>query len=164
MQYIFAGGTINFMSYLVITAVQLGATVDYAILITTKFRTLRKRFEPRQAAYLATTGSVMSVLTSALIMAGACFSIFAVSSNLVIQEMTFLIARGALISAILVIFVLPALLSFADKPTGREMHISRTGFLRPVRLKRRKKYVPKLAETAPPVSDNDAENAAQQNS
>lgn len=154
MQYIFTGGTINFMSYLVITAVQLGATVDYAILITTKFRSLRKRFEPRQAAYLATTSSVMSVITSALIMAGACFSIFAVSSNLVIQEMTFLIARGALISAILVIFVLPALLSFADKPKGLEMHIPRTPRLRPVKFKRHKKYVPKIAETAPPVSDN----------
>lgn len=142
MQYIFTGGTINFMSYLVITAVQLGATVDYAILITTKFRALRKRYEPRQAAYLATTGSVMSVLTSALIMAGACFSIFAVSSNLVIQEMTFLIARGALISAILVIFVLPALLSFADKPTGGELHIPRTPRLRPFSAKRRKKYIP----------------------
>ena len=144
MQYIFSGGTVNFMSYLVITAVQLGATVDYAILITTKFRSLRKRFEPRQAAYLATTGSVMSVLTSALIMAGACFSIFAVSSNLVIQEMTFLIARGALISAILVIFVLPALLSFADKPKGGELHIPRTPKLRPIPKKRRKKYVPQL--------------------
>lgn len=161
MQYIFTGGTINFMSYLVITAVQLGATVDYAILITTKFRSLRKRFEPRQAAYLATTSSVMSVITSALIMAGACFSIFAVSSNLVIQEMTFLIARGALISAILVIFVLPALLSFADKPKGLEMHIPRTPRLRPVKFKRRKKYVPKIAETAPPVSDN--AEAARQN-
>ncbi len=147
MQYIFTGGTINFMSYLVITAVQLGATVDYAILITTKFRALRKRFEPRQAAYLATTGSVMSVLTSALIMAGACFSIFAVSSNLVIQEMTFLIARGALISAILVIFVLPALLSFADKPTGGELHIPRTPRLRPFSAKRRKKYIPALSES-----------------
>lgn len=146
MQYIFAGGTVNFMSYLVITAVQLGATVDYAILITTKFRALRKRFEPRQAAYLATTGSVMSVLTSALIMAGACFSIFAVSSNLVIQEMTFLIARGALISAILVIFVLPALLSFADKPTGNELHIPRTLRLRPIPTKRRKKYTPALSQ------------------
>lgn len=147
MQYIFTGGTINFMSYLVITAVQLGATVDYAILITTKFRALRKRYEPRQAAYLATTGSVMSVLTSALIMAGACFSIFAVSSNLVIQEMTFLIARGALISAILVIFVLPALLSFADKPTGGELHIPRTPRLRPISAKRRKKYIPALSES-----------------
>ena len=146
MQYIFTGGTINFMSYLVITAVQLGATVDYAILITTKFRALRKRFEPRQAAYLATTGSVMSVLTSALIMAGACFSIFAVSSNLVIQEMTFLIARGALISAVLVIFVLPALLAFADRPTGGEIHFRRTLFLRPIRTKRKQKYVPVLSE------------------
>ena len=156
MQYIFTGGTINFMSYLVITAVQLGATVDYAILITTKFRSLRKRFEPRQAAYLATTGSVMSVLTSALIMAGACFSIFAVSSNLVIQEMTFLIARGALISAVLVIFVLPALLSFADKPTGTEMHIRRTRFLRPIKFKRRKKYAPKLTDhpSAPLENEN----------
>lgn len=147
MQYIFAGGTINFMSYLVITAVQLGATVDYAILITTKFRSLRERFEPRQAAYLATTSSVMSVLTSALIMAGACFSIFAVSSNLVIQEMTFLIARGALISAILVIFVLPALLSFADRPNGRELHIRRTPKLRPVSFKRKRKYVPALSQS-----------------
>ena len=160
MQYIFTGGTINFMSYLVITAVQLGATVDYAILITTKFRALRKRFEPRQAAYLATTGSVMSVLTSALIMAGACFSIFAVSSNLVIQEMTFLIARGALISAVLVIFVLPALLAFADRPTGGEIHFRRTLFLRPIRTKRRQKYVPVLSEpmqAEEPVTEEDAQ-------
>ena len=160
MQYIFTGGTINFMSYLVITAVQLGATVDYAILITTKFRALRKRFEPRQAAYLATTGSVMSVLTSALIMAGACFSIFAVSSNLVIQEMTFLIARGALISAVLVIFVLPALLAFADRPTGGEIHFRRTLFLRPIRTKRRQKYVPVLSEpmqAEEPVTEEDTQ-------
>ena len=160
MQYIFTGGTINFMSYLVITAVQLGATVDYAILITTKFRALRKRFEPRQAAYLATTGSVMSVLTSALIMAGACFSIFAVSSNLVIQEMTFLIARGALISAVLVIFVLPALLAFADRPTGGEIHFRRTLFLRPIRTKRRQKYVPVLSEpmqAEEPVTEEEAQ-------
>ena len=153
MQYIFAGGTINFMSYLVISAVQLGATVDYAILITTKYRALRKTYEPRQAAYLATTKSVMSVLTSALIMAGACFSIFAVSSNLVIQEMTFLIARGALISAVLVIFVLPSLLSFADKPNGMELHIPRTPRLRPIKLKRRKKYVPKTDADAPSSPD-----------
>ena len=160
MQYIFTGGTINFMSYLVITAVQLGATVDYAILITTKFRALRKRFEPRQAAYLATTGSVMSVLTSALIMAGACFSIFAVSSNLVIQEMTFLIARGALISAVLVIFVLPALLAFADRSTGGEIHFRRTLFLRPIRTKRRQKYVPVLSEpmqAEEPVTEEDTQ-------
>lgn len=152
MQYIFTGGTINFMSYLVITAVQLGATVDYAILITTKFRSLRKRLAPRQAAYEATTSSVMSVLTSALIMAGACFSICFTTTNLVIEEMTFLIARGALISAILVIFVLPALLSFADKPHGGELYIPRTPKLRPYVFKRRRKYKPDIAPLGSPDS------------
>lgn len=146
MQFIFAGGGVNFMSYLVISAVQLGATVDYAILITTKYCNLRKRFEPRQASYMATTSSVMSVMTSALIMAGACFSVYFVTSNLIIKEMTFLMARGSIISAILVIFVLPALLVVADKIRGNELHIMRTPFLRPYNRKRVQKYVPVLVD------------------
>ena len=147
MQYIFAGGEINFMSYLIISAVQLGATVDYAILVATKFRKLRERWEPRQAAYKATTSSVMSVLTSALIMAGACFSICFSTTNLIIEEITFLVARGALISALLVIFVLPALLALTDKPSGGENHIMRTPKLRPVRFGKKPRYTPVL-ETA----------------
>ena len=144
MQYIFAGGEINFMSYLIISAVQLGATVDYAILVATKFRKLRERWEPRQAAYKATTSSVMSVLTSALIMAGACFSICFSTTNLIIEEITFLVARGALISALLVIFVLPALLALTDKPSGGENHIMRTPKLRPVRFGKKPHYTPVL--------------------
>lgn len=149
MQYIFAGGEINFMSYLIISAVQLGATVDYAILVTTKYCNLRKTWEPRQAAHRATTSSVMSVLTSALIMAGACFSICFSTSNLIIEEITFLVARGALISAILVIFVLPALLAVTDKPNGNELHIMRTPKLRPLRFGKKFKYAPQLAEALP---------------
>lgn len=168
MQFIFAGGGVNFMSYLVISAVQLGATVDYAILITTKYRNLRKRFEPRQASYMATTSSVMSVMTSALIMAGACFSVYFVTSNLIIKEMTFLMARGSIISAILVIFVLPALLVVADKARGNELHIMRTPFLRPYNRKRVQKYVPVLvdangetiAETNPVKMTKDERRAA----
>lgn len=134
MQYIFTGGTINFMSYLVISAVQLGATVDYAILVTNKYRELRKRFAPRQAAYTATTSSAMTIVTSALIMSGACFSVFGVSTNLVIKEMTFLMARGALISAALVIFLLPALLTAVDRARGGELHTPRTPKLRKYRI------------------------------
>lgn len=170
MQFIFAGGGVNFMSYLVISAVQLGATVDYAILITTKYRNLRKRFEPRQASYMATTSSVMSVMTSALIMAGACFSVYFVTSNLIIKEMTFLMARGSIISAILVIFVLPALLVVADKVRGNELHIMRTPFLRPYNRKRVQKYVPVLvdangetiAETNPVKMTKDERRAARE--
>lgn len=168
MQFIFAGGGVNFMSYLVISAVQLGATVDYAILITTKYCNLRKRFEPRQASYMATTSSVMSVMTSALIMAGACFSVYFVTSNLIIKEMTFLMARGSIISAILVIFVLPALLVVADKIRGNELHIMRTPFLRPYNRKRVQKYMPVLvdangetiAETNPVKMTKDERRAA----
>ncbi len=140
MQYIFTAGagSINFMSYLFISAIQLGATVDYAILLTTKYRDFRKRFEPIQASYLATTNSAMSITTSALIMAGACFSVFAVASNLVIKEMTFLMARGSIISAILVIFVLPALLTLIDKRNGNELHFELTPTLRPYHYKKPK--------------------------
>lgn len=162
MQYIFAGGEINFMSYLIISAVQLGATVDYAILVTTKYCNLRKMWEPRQAAYRATTSSVMSVLTSALIMAGACFSICFSTSNLIIEEITFLVARGALISAILVIFVLPALLAVTDKPNGNELHIMRTPKLRPLRFGKKFKYAPQLAEELPEGCGDSTDNGSEE--
>ena len=162
MQYIFAGGEINFMSYLIISAVQLGATVDYAILVTTKYCNLRKTWEPRQAAYRATTSSVMSVLTSALIMAGACFSICFSTSNLIIEEITFLVARGALISAILVIFVLPALLAVTDKPNGNELHIMRTPKLRPLRFGKKFKYAPQLAKELPEGGGDSTDNGSEE--
>lgn len=162
MQYIFAGGEINFMSYLIISAVQLGATVDYAILVTTKYCNLRKTWEPRQAAYRATTSSVMSVLTSALIMAGACFSICFSTSNLIIEEITFLVARGALISAILVIFVLPALLAVTDKPNGNELHIMHTPKLRPLRFGKKFKYAPQLAEALPEGGGDSTGNGSEE--
>ncbi|MDY2698665.1 MAG: MMPL family transporter, partial [Lachnospiraceae bacterium] len=132
MQHIFSGGTINFMSYLIIGAVQLGSTVDYAILVASKYKELRKRFKAPQAAYIATTSSTMSILTSAGIMSGACLSVFFVSSNLIVKEMTFLIARSSIIAALLVIFFLPALLSFFDKNKGGEINFFLTPNLRKI--------------------------------
>ena len=132
MQHIFSGGTINFMSYLIIGAVQLGSTVDYAILVASKYKELRKRFKAPQAAYMATTSSTMSILTSAGIMSGACLSVFFVSSNLIVKEMTFLIARSSIIAALLVIFFLPALLSFFDKNKGGEINFFLTPNLRKI--------------------------------
>ncbi len=115
LQWVFSGGTINFMSYMVIGAVQLGATVDYAILITTRYREYRKRLAPTQASYLATTKSAMAVTTSAAILASATAVVALISTNLIIKELCFLVARGAIISALLVLFVLPALLVIIDK-------------------------------------------------
>lgn len=124
------GNSINFMSYVVISSMQLGATVDYAILITAKFREYRKRMLPAHAAYMATTTSVMSVLTSSTILAGACFCVKLMSSVLIVSEVCSLVARGAIISALLTIFVLPALLAFFDRPMqGKTLGIPEQGKL-----------------------------------
>ncbi|MEG1791562.1 MAG: MMPL family transporter [Clostridia bacterium] len=110
------GHQINFMSYIIISSIQMGGTVDYAILVTTKYREFRKKLMPPQAAYQATTSSIMSILTSSSILAAACFCVYLMTSNLIVAEITMLIARGAIISAVLVIFVLPAVLTFMDRP------------------------------------------------
>lgn len=130
LQWVFSGGTVNFMSYMIIGAVQLGATVDYAILITTRYRENRKRLAPTQASYRATTQSAMAVTTSAAILASACLTVALISTNLIVKELCMLVARGAIISAVLVLFVLPALLVLIDKKNGNELSIPMTPHIR----------------------------------
>ena len=144
LQWVFYAGTINFMVYIILSAVQLGSTVDYAILVATRYKELRKRFEPRQAAYMATTKSSMAITTSALILGSACFSVSLVTSNLIVQQLTAAIARGAIIAAVLVIFVLPALLVAIDKPRGDEIHFLRTPYVRNYKYRKKKKVEPIL--------------------
>lgn len=138
LQWIFSGGTINFMSYMIIGAVQLGATVDYAILVTTRYRENRKRLAPTQASYRATTQSAMAITTSAAILASACVTVALISTNLIVKELCGLVARGAVISAILVLFVLPALLVIIDKPRGNELPITMTPHIRKYKFKKPK--------------------------
>ena len=110
------GGTINFMSYIIISAVQLGATIDYAILLATEYKNnLKNGLIAKDAAYKAATDSTMSIITSALILFGACISVFLISGNLIVAEMTMLIARGAVISALLIIVVLPTTITIGNK-------------------------------------------------
>lgn len=103
------GVSLNFMSYVIISAIQLGATIDYAILYTNNFRARLREFEYRQAAGRAAQDSAYSILISMAILASACFSVFLISSDTIIREITALIARGSLISAALVLLILPAL-------------------------------------------------------
>lgn len=110
------GQSLNFVSYIIIGAIQLGATVDYAILVSTKYlRKLKEGRDSLTAAYESSVSSSMSVLTSASIMVVACVSVALITSNAVIKEITFLVTRGAVISASLVLFVLPALLACSSK-------------------------------------------------
>lgn len=109
ISYIF-GQTINFMAYIILSSIQLGATVDYAILFTVKYKNNLGMHSAREAAYIALTESGVSILTSVAILAGCCLSVSLVTSNIIVSEITMMIARGAVISGILVMVLLPALL------------------------------------------------------
>lgn len=104
------GQAINFMAYIIISSIQLGATVDYAILYTVKYQRNLDIMPAKEAAYKALCDSGVSIITSVAIMAGCCLSVSMVTSNLIVGEITMMIARGAIISGVLVMVVLPALL------------------------------------------------------
>ncbi|MGN0771293.1 MAG: RND family transporter [Christensenellales bacterium] len=104
------GQSVNFMAYIIISSIELGATVDYAILYTVKYKRYLDVMPAKEAAYRALRDSGVSILTSVAIMAGCCLSVALVTSNRIVGEITMMIARGSVISGLLVLFVLPALL------------------------------------------------------
>ena len=88
----------------------MGATVDYAILLATKFKRNMATMPVKQACLKATKDSTLSILTSASILGALCLAVCAITTNAIIGQVTLLIGRGAIISGILILFVLPALL------------------------------------------------------
>ncbi len=107
---------IPFIASIVIGTIQLGATIDYAILITTKFVEKRKSGEDKkQAMDYALGSSISSIVVSALCFFGATFGVGVYSKIEMIGSLCTLMARGAIISMITVITVLPAFLLVCDK-------------------------------------------------
>lgn len=107
----FGGGDLIFVSSLAIGAIQLGATVDYAILITTRYEEELKRTGDRiEAITTAIAESGQSILVSASTMFAATIALAVMSSVGIISSLTLLIARGAIISFFVVLVILPAIL------------------------------------------------------
>lgn len=104
------GQSVNFMAYIILSSIQLGATVDYAILYTVKYQKYLGQRSAREAAYTALTESGVSIMTSVAILAGCCISVSLITSNIIVSEITMMIARGSIISGVLVMVLLPALL------------------------------------------------------
>lgn len=111
-----AGITINFMSYLIISSVQLGATVDYAILAASKYKEVRGEGcnDIKKAIVEGFKRAMPSILVSASVLTSVCIAVFFVSSNMIISEITILIACGAAMSTFLVLFLLPAAMTFSE--------------------------------------------------
>mgnify|MGYP004502451189 FL=1 len=108
--------SLPFVASIVIGTIQLGATIDYAILITTKYITLRKEGKDKKVAIDEALGtSISSIVTSGLCFFGATFGVGVYSKIEMIGSLCTLMSRGALISMVVVITVLPAFLMMFDK-------------------------------------------------
>lgn len=111
----FTGTYVPFVAPTVISCVQLGATVDYAILMTSRFQEeLRKGKDRMEAALIAADTSDTSIITSALVMFCATLGVSFVSSIDLIGSICIMLARGALISAVVCIFLMPAILCVCE--------------------------------------------------
>lgn len=108
------GQTINFVAFLVIDAVQLGAAVDYAIIFTEEYLARRRRMPKADASIQSIEKTAQPIMTSSSILILACLGIYLSVSSPMIQQVGMLIARGALISVILIFFVLPLLFTLLD--------------------------------------------------
>jgi len=112
----FTGTSLPFIASVVIGTIQLGATVDYAILMTTRYRTERScGKEKKESVGIALKTSVQSVITSALGFFAATVGVGVYSDIGMISSLCMLLSRGALISMAVVITVLPSMLLVFDK-------------------------------------------------
>lgn len=112
----FTNTTLPFVASIVIGTIQLGATIDYAILITTKYISNRKSGKNKKEAVDEALGSsINSIIVSGLCFFGATFGVGAYSKIEMIGSLCSLMSRGAIISMVVVITVLPAFLILLDK-------------------------------------------------
>ena len=110
-----AGETMIFMGYIIVSSIQLGATVDYAILTTNNYIACRKTMEKEAAAVETLKRSIPSILTSGSILTIVGYILYHISSIAAIGDMGHLIGRGAILSMLLVCTFMPALLVLGDR-------------------------------------------------
>ena len=115
----FRGQTLFYIGYLIISTVQLGATIDYAILFSDRYMDFRKTLPKKEAAFMTLRTCTISILTSAAVLTLAGVILGKVSTNGVLSQLGILIGRGAALSFVLVIFVLPTLLILFDRVIRR---------------------------------------------
>ena len=109
------GETLFYIGYLIISSIQLGATVDYAILFTDRYIENRAGMNKYDAARQTLADTSLSIITSALILTLAGFMLGFMSTNGIISQLGVLVGRGAVLSSIMVLLVLPSMLSLFDK-------------------------------------------------
>lgn len=118
----FMGSPIYYLAYLIISSIQLGATVDYAILMTDRYKENRETLGKKDAIVQTISDTFVSIMTSGSVLTVVGFLLGWMSSNQLLAQLGIFIGRGALFSLAIVLFVLPGLLYLFD---GLVMHKKR---------------------------------------
>lgn len=114
MPYIYGQRTM-FLGFIIVSCIQLGATIDYSILLTGNYLDARAQGNKKEAAIRAVTVSAESILTSGMILMTVAYGLYFMTSVEAVSGLGQLIGRGALISVILVLFLLPGCLMLFDR-------------------------------------------------
>lgn len=109
------GTRLYFLAYLVVSSIQMGATIDYAIVFTNRYLELKEEMDKKEAAITALNQSFPTILTSGSILTLAAFLIGFISTNAIISALGMALGRGTLISIIIVMMVLPQIVLLFDK-------------------------------------------------
>ena len=111
----FTDQSLVFVGYLIVSTVQLAATVDYAILFTEDYNRNRKEMPALKAIKKTLDGKIFAIAISASILSSVGFILWITSTNPIVSSIGLLIGRGALLAFIMVVFFLPAMLLVFDK-------------------------------------------------
>jgi len=111
------GSPLFYIAYLIVSSVQLGATVDYAILFTQRYRENRKTsgMEPKECIVQTISDTAVSIMTSATAVAVMGFLLSLFSTQRIIAQVGLLLGRGTICSLFMVLFVLPGFLMLSDR-------------------------------------------------
>lgn len=111
----FKGSTIFYIAYLIISSIQLGATVDYAILLTDRYKGFRESMNKKEAIVNTISAVTVSILTSGSVLTVVGFLLGAISTHGVLSQLGYFLGKGTLCSLAVVLFVLPGLLYIFDR-------------------------------------------------
>ncbi len=106
---------VSFVTYLIVSAIQMGATIDYAIVLYNRFQIQKQTRSPKEAMAIAVGESFPTILTSGTIMTAAGFIIAGMTTDVYVGSIGYTLGRGSLISIILVLTVLPQILLVGNK-------------------------------------------------
>lgn len=110
----FTDQTIFYIAYLIISSIQLGATVDYAILFTERYKEMRQDFNRKESIIKTISTVTTSILTSGSVLTVVGFLLGYISTHGLLSQLGFFLGKGTLCSLIIVLFILPAFLYLSD--------------------------------------------------